>query len=132
MSDALTAVTNYLGGCSATAAQTVQPNMSYRREKSTDVGQVVQALSNGLRSEVEIAKTARLLLDRVQNALVVLVARGCVVESGGALFRLTDSGNDMVKEANAAERKHIALCARSAVMYASPQTTIIRRRKLPS
>jgi hypothetical protein len=112
------------------AAQPVQPNMRYPRDKSTDVGQVVQALSNGLRSEVEIAKTARLLLDRVQNALAFLVAQGCVVQSAGTLFRLTDSGNDMVKEANAAERNHRALCAGSAVMYAAGQTTIVRN--LPS
>src|SRR5438270_5661092 len=82
--------------------------------ESTDVEQVVQALSNGLRSDVEIAKTTRLSLDRVQIALVFLVIHKCVVGSPASRFRLTDNGYDMVKVANAAERKRGTLSARSA------------------
>jgi hypothetical protein len=75
---------------------------------STDVAGVVQALSNGLRSEIEIAKQARLPLDRVRVALNCLVARRCVIgspQTPGTMFRLSDNGNDMLKVANAAERK---------------------------
>ena len=75
---------------------------------STDVAGVVQALSNGLRSEIEIAKQARLPLDRVRGALDYLVARSCVISSPQApatMFRLSDNGKDMLKVANAAERK---------------------------
>ena len=79
--------------------------------ESTDVEQVVQALSNGLRSDVEIAKTTRLSLDRVQIALVFLVIHKCVVGSPASRFRLTDNGYDMVKVANAAERNREALSA---------------------
>jgi hypothetical protein len=86
--------------------------MTHPRE-STDIGQVVQALSNGSRSEVEIAGTARLSLDRVQIALIFLLVHRCVVGSPGTQFRLTDNGNDMVKAANAAERKLGALSASS-------------------
>ena len=75
------------------------------RQESTDVRQVVQALSNGLRSDVEVAKTTRLALDRVHVALSVLVRQRCVVGSPITLFRLTDNGKDMVKVANAAQRK---------------------------
>ena len=82
--------------------------------ESTDVEQVVQALSNGLRSDVEIARTARLSVDRVQIALIFLITRGCVVGSPASRFRLTDNGYDMVKVANAAERKREALSARAA------------------
>jgi hypothetical protein len=74
---------------------------------SAELAQVVQA-SNGLRSQIEMAKEARLPLDRIRIALDWLVARRCVMgspQTPGALFRLTDSGNDMVKEANAAERQ---------------------------
>jgi hypothetical protein len=106
--------------------------MTYLREESTDIGLVVQALSNGLRSDLEIANTARLALDRVHIALAFLLAHGCVVESAGTRFRLTDNGNDMVKVANAAERKLGALCALPEVMNAVEQTTTIRRRNLPS
>ena len=79
------------------------------RQESIDVAQVVQALSNGLRSDVEIAKTTRLAHERVHIALSVLVRRRCVVGSPSTLFRLTDNGKDMVKNANAAERKHQGL-----------------------
>jgi hypothetical protein len=75
---------------------------------STDIVQVVQALSNGLRSEIEISKQARLSLDRVRVALDCLVARRCVIgspQTPGTMFRLSDNGNDMLKVANAAERK---------------------------
>ena len=82
--------------------------------ESTDVEQVVQALSNGLRSDVEIARTARLSLDRAQIALVFLVIHKCVVGSPASRFRLTDNGYDMVKAANAADRKRGALSARPA------------------
>jgi hypothetical protein len=68
-----------------------------------------QALSNGLRSDVEIATTTRLALDRVHIALSVLVRHQCVVGSSCTLFRLTDNGKDMVKNANAAERQHQGL-----------------------
>ena len=91
--------------------QPLEPLMTYPRE-STDIGQVVQALSNGLRSDVEIAGTARLSLDRVQIALIYLVKHKCVVGSPASRFRLTDNGYDMVKVANAAERKREALSAR--------------------
>ena len=80
--------------------------------ESTDVGQVVHALSNGLRSDVEIAGTAHLSLDRVQIALIYLLTHKCVVGSPASRFRLTDNGNDMVKAANAAERKLGVLSAR--------------------
>ena len=80
-----------------------------RARESIDVGQVVQALSNGLRSDVEIGKTTRLALDRVHIALSVLVRRRCVVGSPSTLFQLTDNGKDMVKYANATERKHQGL-----------------------
>ena len=86
--------------------------MSDPRAVSTDVAGVVQALSNGLRSEIEIAKQARLPLDRVRVALDCLVARRCVISSPqtpGTLFRLSDNGNDMLKVANAAERKLLRL-----------------------
>ena len=73
--------------------------------ESTDVGQVLHALSNGLRSDVEIAGTAHLSLDRVQIALIYLLTHKCVVGSPASRFRLTDNGNDMVKAANAAERQ---------------------------
>jgi hypothetical protein len=83
--------------------------MTDPRAVSTAVAGVVQALSNGLRSEIEIAKQARLPLDRVRVALDCLVARRCVIGSpqtpGGTMFRLSDNGNDMLKVANAAERK---------------------------
>jgi hypothetical protein len=82
--------------------------MTYPWADSTDIVQVVQALSNGLRSEFEIAKQARLPLDRVRVALDCLVARRCVIGSPqipGTMFRLSDNGNDMLKVANAAERK---------------------------
>jgi hypothetical protein len=82
--------------------------MTYPWADSTDIVQVVQALSNGLRSEVEIAKQARLPLDRVRVALHCLVARRCVIgspQTPGTMFRLSDNGNDMLKVANAAERK---------------------------
>ena len=83
--------------------------MTDPRAVSTDGAGVVQALSNGLRSEIEIAKRARLPLDRVRVALDCLVAaRRCVISSPqtqGTLFRLSDNGNDMLKVANAAERK---------------------------
>ena len=75
---------------------------------STDIVQVVQALSNGLRSEVEIAETSRLSLDRVRVALDTLVVNKCVIgspQAAEARFRLSDNGNDMVKAANAAERR---------------------------
>jgi len=75
---------------------------------STDVAGVVQALSNGLRSGIEIAKQARLPLDRVRVALDCLVARRCVIglsQTPGTMFRLSDNGNDMLKVANAAEQK---------------------------
>jgi hypothetical protein len=75
---------------------------------STDVAGVVQALSNGLCSEIEIAKQTRLPLDRVRVALDCLVARRCVIgspQTPGTMFRLSDHGNDMLKVANAAERK---------------------------
>ena len=107
--------------------------MTYRPEHSTDVQQVLQSLSNGLRSDVEIAKTARLLLDRVQIALLFLIADRCVVESADGLFRLTDNGNDMVKKANALELEQGAAAAVLAeVMTPAPQTTRLRRRNLPS
>jgi hypothetical protein len=79
------------------------------RQESIDVAQVVQALSNGLRSDVEIAKTTRLAHERVHIALSVLVRCRCVVGSPSTLFRLTDNGKDMVKSANATERKHQGL-----------------------
>jgi len=104
--------------------------MKYAPHESTDVGQVVQALSNGIRSDVEITKIARFRLSRVQAALVSLVAHGQAVGSTDGLFRLTDRGNDMVKEANAAERKQRALRAGSEVMHAT-QTTIIPTRNGP-
>ena len=91
--------------------------MSYSREQSTDIGQVLQALGNGLRSDVEIANTTRLALDRVHIALTLLVVHGCVVESAGTRFRLTDSGADMAKEANGAERNVGALQARRLRHY---------------
>ena len=75
---------------------------------STDIAGVVQGLSNGPRSEIEIAKQTRLPLDRVRVALDCLVARRCVISSPqtqGTLFRLSDNGNDMLKVANAAERE---------------------------
>jgi hypothetical protein len=75
---------------------------------STDIAQVVQALSNGLRSEIEIGKQARLPVDRVRVALDCLVARRCVIgspQTPGTMFRLSDTGHDMLKVANAAERK---------------------------
>ena len=78
------------------------------REEITDVAKVVQALSNGIRSELEVAKTARLPLERVQIALTFLVAMGCAAAVDGTRFRLTDNGNDMLKEANAARRKRQA------------------------
>jgi hypothetical protein len=79
--------------------------MTDPRAVSTDVAGVVQALSNGLRSEIEIAKQARLPLDRVRIALDCLVVRRCVISSpqtSGTLFRLSDNGNDVLKVANAA------------------------------
>jgi hypothetical protein len=82
--------------------------MTYPWVDSTDIVQVVQALSNGLRSEIEIAKQARLPPDRVRVALDCLVARRCVIgspQTPGTMFRLSDNGNDMLKVANAAERK---------------------------
>jgi hypothetical protein len=82
--------------------------MTYPWVDSTDIVQVVQALSNGLRSEIEIGKQARLSLDRVRIALDCLVARRCVIgspQTPGTMFRLSDNGNDMLKIANAAERK---------------------------
>ena len=74
------------------------------QQESIDVGQVVQALSNGLRSDVEVAKTTHLSLDRVHIALWALVTRRCVVGSPSTLFGLTDNGKDMVKKANAVFR----------------------------
>lgn len=82
--------------------------MTYPLVDSTDIVQVVQALGNGLRSEVEIAKTCRLSLDRVRVALDTLVVSKCVIgspQAAEARFRLSDNGNDMVKAANAAERR---------------------------
>ena len=82
--------------------------MTDPRAVSPDVARVVQALSNGLRSEIEIAKQARLPLNRVQVALDRLIARRCVIglpQTPDTMFRLSDNGNDMLKVANAAERK---------------------------
>ena len=106
--------------------------MTYRPEQSTDVQQVLQGLSDGLRSDVEIAKTARLLLDRVQIALLFLIADRCVVESADGLFRLTDNGNDMVKKANALELELGAAAAVLPEVMTAPETTRLRRRNLPS
>jgi hypothetical protein len=78
--------------------------ITYRQE-STDVGHVAHALSNGVRSDIEIAKTTRLALDRVHIALSILVRRRCVIGSPSVLFQLTDAGKDLIKIANAAERK---------------------------
>jgi len=80
----------------------------YPEKESSDVARVVGALANGLRSELEVAKTTRLTLERVQLCISFLVAHGCVVEAARSRFRLTDNGNDMLKEANAAERKRRA------------------------
>ena len=102
--------------------------MTHAPHESIDIGEVAQALRNGIRSDVEITKIARLRLYRVQAALVSLVTHGQAVRSTEGLFRLTDRGNDMVKEANAAERKHRALRAGSAVMQAAQQITRIPRR----
>ena len=82
--------------------------MTYPWSDSTDTVQVVQALSNGLRSEVEIAKNSRLPIDRVRIALDSLVENDCVIAaptSPDILFRLSDNGNDRLKAANAAARK---------------------------
>ena len=73
--------------------------------QSDDSRHVVQALSNGLRSDLEVAKTTRLPLARVNAALKDLVRQQCVVESSNGLFGLTDRGKDMVKTANAADRR---------------------------
>jgi hypothetical protein len=83
--------------------------MTYTREESSDVAKVVEALGNGLRSELEIAKTARLTLERVQLCISFLMAHGCVVEAALLRFRLTDNGNDMLKRANAAKLQRQAL-----------------------
>lgn len=91
--------------CGTADARAFQPVVTSPHQESTDLGEVVQALSNGPRSEIEIAEQARLPLDRVRVALNCLVARSCVVGSPDTRFRLTDNGNDMVKAANAAERK---------------------------
>jgi predicted methyltransferase len=70
-----------------------------------DSRQVVQALSNGLRSDLDVAKATDLALPRVNAALKELMRRQCVVESSSGLFGLTDRGKDMVKAANAANRR---------------------------
>jgi hypothetical protein len=74
------------------------------QRETIDVDKVVQALANGTRSDAQIAKTTRLPPHRVLIALNWLGGRRCVVWSPGTEFRLTDNGNDMLKEANAAER----------------------------
>ena len=79
------------------------------RVEATDVAKVVQALENGIRSELEVVATASLPLDRVQIALTFLVEMGCAINAEGTLFRLTDNGNDMLKAANAAERERKGL-----------------------
>jgi predicted transcriptional regulator len=91
--------------------------MTYSRDQSTHIGEVLQALSNGLRSDVEIANATRLALDRVHIALTLLVVDGCVVESAGARFRLTDTGADMVKEGNGAGANVEAVQARRLRHY---------------
>ncbi|MDQ6923621.1 MAG: hypothetical protein M3Z74_05560, partial [Pseudomonadota bacterium] len=75
------------------------------RDESADTEQVLQALTNGIRSDVEIAKTARITLNGVHIAFILLVAHKCVGGSPNTRFRTTDSGYDMIKTANAAERK---------------------------
>jgi hypothetical protein len=76
---------------------------------SNDVAGVVQALANGLRTLRDLVKGSRLSADRVHAALRWLLDSGHVM--GGPLntpdtrFRLTDDGQDMLKEANAAARK---------------------------
>ena len=54
-------------------------------KESTDVARVVDALANGLRSELEIAKTGRLTLERVQLCISFLIAHGCVIEAERSL-----------------------------------------------
>ena len=116
----------------AADAQPVQPLMTRPIDEANDIGQVLQALSNGVRADFEIAKSARLTLDRVHIALVFLVANKCVVGSPDTRFRTTDSGNDMIKEANAVRRRLPALrrlCAIAA--KETRQQTTLRTRKLP-
>jgi hypothetical protein len=64
-----------LVGTGATTARTLHPFMTDPQAVSTDIAGVVQALSNGLRSQIEMAKQARLPLDRIRIALDWLVAR---------------------------------------------------------
>jgi predicted transcriptional regulator len=91
-----------------TAERARPPYVSYRREASTDIAQVAQALSNGPRTDEEIAKTTSLPPDQVCIALDLLVAQGSAIETTRTLFRLTDNGNDIVKRADAAARKNKA------------------------
>jgi hypothetical protein len=77
------------------------------KETTSDVGQVMRALTNGIRSDAEIAETASLPLLRVHIALVSLIGQRCVVGSPAKRFRLTDNGNDIVKLVDAAERERL-------------------------
>jgi hypothetical protein len=101
-------------------------------DEAGDIGHVLQALSNGVRADFEIAKTARLTLDRVHIALVLLMANKCVVGSPDTRFRTTDSGNDMIKEANA-DRRRLPTPRRLSAIAAKQtlQQTRLRTRKLP-
>ena len=78
--------------------------MTDPRAVSTDVAGVVQALSNGLRSELEIAKQARLPLPCSDCAGLPGCAPLChqLPADIRHLFRLSDNGNDVLKVANAA------------------------------
>ena len=73
-------------------------------QEAADVARIIDALANGLRSELEIAKTTRLPLERVRISIAFLVAHGCIIEGAPLRFRLTDNGNDMLKETKAAQR----------------------------
>jgi len=78
--------------------------MTYRWADSSDIIHVVKALGNGMRFEVEVAKTSRLPIDRVRVAIKSLMASNCVHGSPPSTemgFRLLDDGNDMLKHANA-------------------------------
>jgi hypothetical protein len=106
--------------------------MTFPGRESSDIEQVLEALSNGVRADFEIAKTARLTLDRVHIALVFLVANKCVVASPDTRFRTTDSGKDMIKEANAVRRRLPAPRGLSAIAAKQTrQQTTLRSRKVP-
>jgi len=80
-----------------------------RLTTAEDVSHVVVALANGLRSAMEVTRQTHLPGYNVRAALRSMVVDRLVTASpdsdGTLVFRLSDNGQDVLKELNAAARK---------------------------